>query len=57
MHLLLTKLEKTHSCALTPGLDLGGLPRISHYISHLLSNPVTPIELNFLGIKPSVTVK
>jgi predicted glycosyltransferase len=55
--LLLTKLGKTHSCAVAPGLDLGGLPRISHYISHLLSNPVTPINLNFSGIKPIVTVQ
>jgi predicted glycosyltransferase len=56
MNLLLTKLEKTHSCAVAPGLDLGGLPRISHYISHLLSNPVTPINLNFSGLKPKPTV-
>ena len=57
MNLLLTKLEKTDSCALAPGLDLGGLPRISHYISHLLSNPVTPIELNFLPLKASLILK
>lgn len=57
IYLLLTKLEKTHSCALAPGLDLGGLPRIAHYISHLLSNPVTPIELNFSGLKPILTVQ
>ncbi len=57
MNLLLTKLEKTDSCALAPGLNLGGLPRISHYISHLLSNPVTPIELNFLPLKASLILK
>jgi predicted glycosyltransferase len=57
MDLLLTKLEETDSCAVAPGLDLGGLPRISHYISHLLSKPVTPIDLNFSGIKPTVTLK
>ena len=56
MYLLLIQLEKTHSCAVARGLDLGGLPRISHYISHLLSNPVTSIELNFSGLQPIVTV-
>ena len=57
MYLLLIQLEKTHSCAVARGLDLGGLPRISHYISHLLSNPVTSIELNFSGLQPIVTVQ
>ena len=57
MDLLLTKLEESHSCAVAAGLDLGGLPRISHYISHLLSKPVTPIDLNFSGIKPTVTLQ
>lgn len=57
MDLLLIKLDETHSSALAPGLDLGGLPRISHYISHLLSNSVTPIELNFLPLKTSLTLK
>jgi predicted glycosyltransferase len=57
MYLLLIQLEKTHYCAVDRGLDLGGLPRIAHYISHLLSNPVTPIELNFSGLQPIVTVQ
>jgi predicted glycosyltransferase len=54
MNLLFTKLKKTDSCPVAPGLDLGGLPRISHYISHLLSNPVNPRDLHFSGLKPSV---
>ena len=57
MNLLEIKLQKTLYCAVAPGLDLGGLPRIAHYISHLLSNPVTPIELNFSGLKPIVAVQ
>jgi predicted glycosyltransferase len=59
MNLLLTKLDKTISCAVAPGLDLGGLPRISHYISHLLSNPISSIDLDVSGLKlkPIVTVK
>ncbi|WP_325314972.1 glycosyltransferase family protein [Microcoleus sp. PH2017_28_MFU_U_A] len=56
MDLLLTKLEKTLYCAVAPGLDLGGLPRISHYISHLLSNPVTSIEFDFSALKPKPIV-
>jgi predicted glycosyltransferase len=57
MDLLLTQLENTHCCPVAIGLDLGGLTRIAHYISHLLSNPVTPIELNFSDLKPTVTLK
>lgn len=59
MDLLLTKLDKTLSCAVAPGLDLGGLPRISHYISHLLSNPVSSIDFDLSGLKlqPIVTVQ
>ncbi|WP_293338080.1 glycosyltransferase [Microcoleus sp. CAWBG58] len=57
MNLLSIKLNKTHSCALAPGLDLGGLPRISHYISHLLSNPVDSINFNFSPLKAIVTVQ
>ncbi|NJK69532.1 MAG: glycosyltransferase [Microcoleus sp. CSU_2_2] len=56
MDLLLIKLEKTNSCPVAPGLYLGGLPRISHYISHLLSNPATPINLYFSRLKPKPTV-
>jgi predicted glycosyltransferase len=57
MYVLLIQLEKTHYCAVARGLDLGGLPRIAHYISHLLSNPVTPIKLNFSELQPIVTVQ
>ncbi|MCU0543724.1 MAG: hypothetical protein MUE44_16340 [Oscillatoriaceae cyanobacterium Prado104] len=56
IELLLSKLEKTDCCPVSPGLDLGGLPRISHYISHLLSNPLSSIDIDFLGIKPKPTV-